>query len=579
MPSRPAPSRRDARAIASLIADAFADYDARFGDITRRAQRRFAQCDWTGAQADAVARIDLYEQCVGETLARLDARFGDRLRARMLWNQVRDAYAGAIAERLDCELDKTFFNSLSRRLFGTRGADARLEFLAVDIEPTDRITHPVARHVYVIGDDLATSCGRLLRDHAFVGRFADLEASARALAAALRARSDTRGRAIELLRTVFYRERRAYLVGRIFDDETWAPLVVALTNGDGGVAVDAVLTERRQVSMLFGFARSYFHADLPTVGDAVVFLRTLMPHKPVDEIYAVLGRAKQAKTERYRRLLRHLQLNPDERFVVAEGERGLVMQVFTLPTYPIVFKLIRDRFGYGKSISRAGVIARYRLVARHDRVGRLVDAQEFRELRFAAARFEPALLDALLAECSETVYRDGGEIVLRHCYIERRLRPLNLYLREVDEAAALAAALDYGQAIKDLARSGIFPGDMLLKNFGVSRNGRAIFYDYDELCPLEACSFRRLPALSGDEALQPLEDVVYAAEGDVFPEEFARFLGLAPALREAFVAAHPELFDPDWWRGLQAARLRGEAPDVPPYPDSARTAVRAQTSA
>ncbi|MFC4729122.1 bifunctional isocitrate dehydrogenase kinase/phosphatase [Coralloluteibacterium thermophilus] len=560
-----------AAAIAALLVDAFADYDARFGDITRRAQRRFAQCDWAGARADAVARIDLYEECLAETLARLDARFGERIRSHMLWRQVRTAYAEAIAGFLDSELNKTFFNSLTRRLFNTRGVDPAIEFEAAGIEPTDHITHPAPRHVYAIGDDLEATCRLLLGDFAFVGGFADADADAAALARALApAPGQDPLRSIELLRTVFYREQRAYLVGRTFSETGWCPLVIALTNGPGGVRADAALTVRDEVSMLFGYARSWFHADLPTVGDAVVFLRSLLPRKPVDEIYASLGRAKQAKTERFRRLMRHLERNPDERFVIAEGTPGLVMMVFTLPGHPLVFKLIRDRFGPNKPMSRADVIGRYRLVQRHDRVGRLVDAQEFRTLRFPRARFEPGLLAGLLEACAQTVELDGEDVLIRHCYIERRLRPLNLYLKEVDDDAARAAVLDYGQAIKDLARSGIFAGDLLLKNFGISRNGRAIFYDYDELCELERCRFRALPELDEDAVLLPLDEAVYAAPGDVFPAQFPQFLGLRPALHRALLETHGELFDPAWWQAVQAELAHGRPLDVPPYPDHRR---------
>src|SRR5690606_26787892 len=156
-------------------------------------------------------------------------------------------------------------------------------------------------------------------------------------------------RSIELLTVPFFRERRAYLVGRIFGANRFAPLVIALINAaEGGLRADAVLVRAEEVSILFGYTRSYFHADLATVGDAVVCLRTLMPEKPIDELYTVLGRAKQGKTERYRHYYRHLDHSSDS-FALADGERGMVMAVFTLPSYPLVFKVIRDRFAPPKT--------------------------------------------------------------------------------------------------------------------------------------------------------------------------------------------------------------------------------------
>jgi hypothetical protein len=69
-----------------------------------------------------------------------------------------------------------------------------------------------------------------------------------------------------------------------------------------------------------------------------------------------------------------------------------------------------------------------------------------------------------------------------------------LFLREADPAAAESAIIDYGNALRDLAASNVFPGDLLLKNFGVTSHGRVIFYDYDELCLVSDCVFRDLPA-------------------------------------------------------------------------------------
>jgi isocitrate dehydrogenase kinase/phosphatase len=331
-----------------------------------------------------------------------------------------------------------------------------------------------------------------------------------------------------------------------------------------------VLTERTHVAQLFGFTQSYFHADLATVGDAVVFLRTLLPDKAVDEIYTVLGRAKQGKTERYRHFFRHLAQQPGEMLRHAEGERGMVMAVFTLPSYPLVFKIIRDRFAPPKDMAREQVQAKYDLVFRHDRVGRLVDAQEFRWLRFPKRQFTPELLDELQAECRETVSDLGQDIMIHHCYLERRLRPLNLHVREAAPEQALAAVLDYGQAIKDLARSGIFPGDLLLKNFGVTRNGRAIFYDYDELCLLGECRFRTEPEPRNEEEEMSAGAWYYVAANDVFPAQFLRFLGLPPALAQALQAAHGEIFQVSWWQQLQAAQASGALADIAPFPDAAR---------
>lgn len=555
---------------AALVLDAFLDYNARYADITRRARRRFERRDWKYVRVDAAARIDLYDVCVRETLGRLELLLEERMRSRSMWASMRQVLAALIEPLLDRELPKTFFNSLSRRHFHTTGVEPELEFVDLDVEPIADVATPASLHRFDTGDGLGQTCARMLEAFPFANGYADAGADAHAIARAIEARSGLRVDALELLPAAFFRERRAYLVGRIVSDDGAAPLVIAFVSEADGVHADAVMTDLDTVSRLFGFTRSYFHVDLATIADSVAFLHALMPHKPIEEIYTVLGRAKQGKTERYRHLFRHLARHPEERLVRADGERGMVMAVFTPVGYPLVFKVIRDQFAWPKDIARRGVEEKYRLVFRYDRIGRLVDAQEFRDLRFRRAQFEPGMLDELLTGCAEAVVADGDEVLVRHCYVERRLRPMNLYVREAAPDDAKRAMLDYGQAIKDLARSNVFPGDLLLKNFGITKGGRAIFYDYDEICLLEACNFRRVPPARDEDETRPLEEWLTVREGDVFPELFVRFLGVPKALRDAIVERHGEIFDAGWWREVQQRLSRGDYNDIPPYPQSAR---------
>ncbi|MFT4257738.1 MAG: bifunctional isocitrate dehydrogenase kinase/phosphatase [Pseudoxanthomonas sp.] len=567
----------DAQRVAALIRDAFEDYHARFAEITRRAKVRFETRDWAGAREDAVARIELYDQCIAECRLRLQAMLQQRAWDHALWTQVRNRFDALLGGLIDRELYKTFYNTLTRRFFRTRGVDPAIEFVALDIEPTDAITHPVARRSYAVSESRPTDTfARMLGDYRFDLPYAHVMRCAAAIAVRLHDDlahwGDNPVRGVELLDTVFYRERRAYLVGRAFGEHRFSPCVIALVNDERGLRVEAVLTRRADVAHLFGTSRSYFQADLATVGDAVVFLRTLLPQKPLDEIYTVLGRAKQGKTERYRTFFRHFDAHPDERLVHAEGTPGMVMAVFTLPSYPLVFKLIRDRFAWPKQMSRDDVERKYEQVFHLDRVGRLLDSQSYRSLRFPRARFSPELLDELLNRCANSVTADGEDIVIDLCYVQRRLRPLNLYLREQTPAAARAAALDYARAIHDMARNNIFPGDMLLKNFGVSRHGHCVFYDYDELRLVTDCHFRDWPQASSYEESVASEPWFAVDPGDVFPERFAQFMGLPAESRKAVEAGYPELFRPQWWRDLQDRLRRGDWPDTPPYAEALKLA-------
>jgi len=561
-------------AATQLILTGFEDYNASFADLSRRGKRRFEAGDRHGMRRDVVARIELYDQGIDELIGRLDDRLGSRLFSRSIWKHIRQLYGERIEDRLDQELYKTWFNTISRRLFKTRGVDSAIEFIAPDIDPSDRITHPVSRYVYAISGCAETTFERILRDRPFNVDYADLAADARRLSIHVQdelvARGEQQLSSIELLETIFYREGRAYLVGRAFSRSSFMPFVIALKQEEGKVRVDALLCRRIQVSILFGYTFSYFLADLPTVGDAVVFLRTLLPDKPLDELYTVLGRAKQGKTERYRAFYRHIEQVEHEQFSVAEGTPGMVMMVFTLPSYPLVFKLLRDRFDPAKKVRRDEVFDRYQLVYRHDRVGRLLDTQEFKDLRFRRSRFTAELMEQLVDGCSRVVNDEGDSIVIRHCWVERRVRPLNLFLREVDADQAESAVLDMGQALKDLARSNIFAGDLLPKNFGVTRSGRVVFYDYDELMLLTECRFRRIPEARDFADIYSSEPWYSIEENDVFPEEFRRFMGLKKPHMDLLERSHPELFEADWWADTQARISSGQALDVPPYNERAR---------
>ena len=564
-----APDAALARECARAIFDAFGDYNAEFREVTRRARLRFERRDWAAARRDAMERIDLYDRYVANTTELIRERLGERATDRKLWVQIKARFEEEISDFIDLEFEKTFFSSITRRLFDTVGVDPEVEFVALDLDPLSKVRPPQALNLYEYDGCPETLVEEILEDHTFESPWQDFKGSVDFVVAELKRAWESLGglarlQRVEFMRPIFYQNTRAYLVGRALGAAQPQPVVIALKNTPEGVAVDALLSSVRDTSILFGFTRSYFHADLETVHDAVMFLRSFLPRKPLAELFTVLGRARQGKTETYRTFFRHLQ-NSGDRLVEAPGDRGMVMAVFTLPSFDVVFKVIRDRFAYPKTVVRRDVLDKYYLVFRHDRAGRLVDAQEFKMLRFPRTRFEPGLLEHLLESASETVLVDGDDIVVTHCYVERRMRPLNLYLAEASPLAARQAVLDYGQAIRDLAATNIFPGDLLLKNFGVTRNGRVIFYDYDELCLVTECNFRKLPRARSMEEEMQSEAWFFVDDDDVFPEQFISFLGLEPDQLEAFMEYHGDLLTPEFWRGIKRRHEAGEVVEVLPY--------------
>jgi isocitrate dehydrogenase kinase/phosphatase len=565
--------RAAGRDVAWIVGDAFAGYREGFRALTARAREHFAAADWHAVARSSGERLDLYGSCLAQTLERLRRRLGEAFHDREGWRAASEAYAGHLASLPDPELAETFFNSVSRRVFATTGVDPAIEFVhALAAEPPPRFDGVVRscprRH------DTAGLVARLLHHHPFPCGWEDLARDATRVAADLDAADPSPVATIESARALFYRGKGAYLVGRVRRASGAShPLVVALANTGGRVGVDAVLLTEDEASIVFSFTRSYLFVEAERSRETVAFLRSLVPRKPVSELYDAIGHPRHGKTELYRALLDHLERS-DDCFGPAPGQRGMVMLVFALPAYDLVFKVIRDEFPPPKQATRRQVMRKYDLVFRHDRAGRLVDAREFEHLEFDRGRFAPAVLDELRREATKSVEVTDDRVVLHHVYTERRLRPLDLYLREAGEERSRAAIVDYGEAIRDLARSNIFPGDMLPKNFGVTRHGRVVFYDYDELAVLTDCRFREVPKARYDEEEMAGEPWFFVGENDVLPEEFLPFLGLDDDAREAFLAHHRDLLDVQFWTGMQEQHRAGHVPDVFPYPRSRRFAVR-----
>ena len=557
---------------AVLVARAYEAYLREFREITRRAAPRHERREWQGIQQDARDRLDLHPRFVTSSLTELRDELGMRAATRSVWTEAKLGYVEAMESRPDYELAQTFFNSVTRRLFSTIGVDPAVEFVDAEYDRPRGPTAPPAFTSYRPCESTEALVTSLLAGRRVANQPIAFDAAVIAKAIDRHRAEAWDGQAIEsvdVLDPVFYRNKGAYVIGRIRGGGRLLPLVLALVSEADRVVVDAVLLSEDDASIVFSFTRSYFHVDVEAPHDVIAFLKSIMPAKRVAELYIALGYDRHGKAELFRDLVRHLGRSTD-RFEFAEGDRGMVMVVFTLPSYDVVFKIIRDRFAHPKQTTRRQVLERYALVFRHDRAGRLVDAQEFEHLAFPRDRFGEDLLAELRDETADTVAIEGDRVVIRHLYIERRVRPLNLYLREATPAAGRAAALDFGQTIKDLAATNIFPGDVLLKNFGVTRHGRVIFYDYDELAPLTECNFRRLPEARTLEEEMAAEPWFYVGPHDMFPEEFLPFIGLHGELREVFLRAHADLFDADFWNRMQALHRAGEIVDIFPYQEANR---------
>jgi len=566
--------------IAQALLDGFDRHYRLFRDTSRRAKQRFEDADWHGQQQAQAERIAFYDQRVNEAVQRLRHEFEIEAVGMDAWQQAKLHYIGLLVDHHQPELAETFFNSVTSKLlhrsyFHNDFIFVRPAVSTEYIENDEPASQPTYRAYYPTRDTLHETWTRIVGNFQLDREFEDLERDVgHVVQAMLSELGGFRPRAnfqIQVLSSLFYRNKGAYLVGKIINGFNETPLALPILHGPGGkLVIDAALFGEDDLLMIFSYARAYFMVDMEVPSAYVQFLRSLMPRKPRAEIYNALGLQKHGKNLFYRDLLQH-QRHSSDPFRIAPGIKGMVMLVFDLPSFPYVFKVIKDYYPPQKDTTRELIMSKYLLVKQHDRVGRMADTLEFSNVAFPLARFEPELVEELKKFCPSVLEisdRDGDgqtELILKHVYIERRMIPLNIYLQEASPEQMQHAVLEYGNAIKDLVAANIFPGDMLWKNFGVTRHGKVVFYDYDEIEYLTDCNFRRVPQARNEED-EMSGEVWYAVnKGDVFPETFGPFLLGNPQVREVFMQHHADLLDAGFWQGHKERILAGHVHDVFPY--------------
>jgi isocitrate dehydrogenase kinase/phosphatase len=605
------PQRLDspqAYGIAKAMMDGFNRHYRLFRTESARAKHRFETADWHGQQRAQRERIEFYDLRVREAVTRLEKEFKAGEQPMEVWQQVKLHYIGLLIDHHQPELAETFFNSvttkiLHRTYFHNDFIFVRPAVSTEYIENDEPGAAPTFRAYYPTSGTLHENIVRIVDNFRLQRPFDDLDRDARFVLEAMSSRlAQVKLRAnfqVQVLSSLFFRNKGAYVVGKIINGFNELPFALPiLHNRQGKLVIDACLFGEDEMQMLFSFARAYFMVDMEVPSAYVQFLRSLMPRKPRAEIYNALGLAKQGKTLFYRDFLYHLKHSSDK-FRLSPGIKGMVMLVFDLPSFPFVFKVIKDFYPPQKDTTREQIQGKYLLVKQHDRVGRMADTLEYSEVAFERERFEDELIEEIRKFAPsqlEISDRDGDgheEVIIKHLYIERRMIPLNIYLAEAfdviehgDEQAAAAAreqveraVIEYGNAIKDLVAANIFPGDMLWKNFGVTRNGKVVFYDYDEIEYITGCNFRKVPTPRTEE--EELSGEVWYKVGphDVFPETFGPFLLGNAAVRDVFMRHHADLLDPAFWQAHKERIAAGHVHDVFPYEREKRFARKQQPAA
>ena len=572
----------DSRAfdIAQAMLDGFNKHYRLFQATNKAAKQRFENADWHGQQYAQRERIEFYDKRVDEGAERLQTEFNAASLSMDVWQQVKLHYIGLLTNHHQPELAETFFNSvttkiLHRSYFKNDFIFVRPAISTEYIENDEPASLPTYRAYYPSKESMRECWLRIIHNFQLQRPFEDLERDIDDVMAAVMAHiGDFRPRAnfqVQVLTSLFFRNKGAYVVGKVINGFWELPFALPILHSpQGKLVIDALLHGEDDLQILFSFARAYFMVDMEVPSAYVQFLRSLMPRKPRSELYSAIGLHKQGKNLFYRDFLYHLRHSSD-RFRTAPGIKGMVMLVFDLPSFPFVFKVIKDFFPPQKEgMTREIIMSKYLLVKTHDRVGRMADTLEYSNVAFPRARFEDALVEELKQFCGSLVEEDGDDLVIRHLYIERRMVPLNIYMQDATPEQIQRAIIEYGNAIKDLVAADIFPGDMLFKNFGVTRHGKIVFYDYDEIEYLTECNFRRVPSPRNEEEEMSGEVWYRVGPKDVFPETFAPFLLGNPVIREAFMRHHADLLDAAFWQGHKERIVAGHVHDVFPYEASKR---------
>lgn len=559
-----------ARRMAKTILNGFRSYFADYSNLTLAAKARFEKADWSAVQQSNVSRLELYKEKVAQTVQYLGVVTNKDIADLNLWREAKKAYTQLVFNFPNFEIAETFFNSV----FADIHDHDKIDDDIVYVLSSQLIDSPAAEYsIYVRyqGHGVRETFRRILKESEFSLDGEDIDTDLACIMQAFntevapKLQSAPESLCFDILESVFYRGKAAYMVGRIVDGDQTFPLVLAIFNNEKGqLYVDTALFTPDEMSVVFSFTRNHFMVDAPLPYQYAHFLKQLMPNKLDYEIYNCLGFSKHAKTEFYRELVRHLRKS-DDQFIIAPGIKGMVMTVFTLPSYNIVFKIIKDRFAPPKEVTPQIVRDRYRLVSRHDRIGRMADTQEFDNLVFPLDRFSDELIEELKNVAASKIEIRDNKLIIKHLYTERYMTPLNIYLESANDDQMRSAMDEYGNCIKQLAAANIFPGDMPLKNFGVTRHGRVVFYDYDEIELLTDCNFRRIPQPRTEEEEMSAGTWYTVGPQDIFPEEFRLFFSGNPRARKLFEEMHSDLYQVEFWWDLQEKIRGGYVIDVFPY--------------
>ena len=571
----------EARALSEKVLDGFNRHYARFRECARAAKVSFEKGDWPHIQKLVADRIEYYDERVAETVHTLAANAQVHPNNKAFWHEVKNHYVECLMNHKQPECAETFFNSVTTKVLKAEYFHNEFIFsrpiISTEYIDSESVTYS---SYYPIRDGWHKALVKMFNDYQLAHPFTDLNRDVATIIDRLRHldkvvfKHPRPNLQIQVVSSLFYRNKGAYILGKVINSFLEYPFVIPILHDqEGGLAADTIILDTRHINSLFSFNRAYFMIDCDVPSAVVNFLHSILPSKPKSELYNMIGLQKQGKALFARDYKQHMRHSTDE-FILAPGIKGLVMLVFTLPSFPYVFKIIKDIISPPKEVDKEMVQQKYQLVKKHDRVGRMADSLEFSNVNFPRSRMSQELIDEILRMAPSEIELTDNEVIIKHVYIERRMVPLNMWLSNAEKEGrddlVEHAIIEYGNAIKELVAANIFPGDMLYKNFGVTRHQRVVFYDYDEIEYITDCQFRVIPQARTEEEEMSAEPWYPIGKHDVFPEQFGTFLLGNPRIRKYFMQHHADLLTAQYWQARKQRIEDGHIEDVFPYPQHLR---------
>ena len=553
-----------------------AEFDAYYVEsrsIPNLAKSAFEQRDPAMSLDLSLRRLSVYSVSAHALARRLRAALPEVAEDETFWARLEARYLALIEGRYESDLAFAYIHSARRMVYEGMWKPVEYMFLhhrepASERSAAVRIDFSIAR-----GADLAVLVDRVLAVPRFERRWRDRAGDVRRVAERLQSIfSGGARRPVEIQMTDagFYRNRGAYIVGRIvFDDSSASPLILALLNHDVGIYVQAVLAGEADAHNLFSSTLANFHVTNSHYHELAAFLHTVMPTRRLGLHYSTIGFNHVGKVAVMHELREELATHR-EVFITAVGFRGSVAIGFAAPSSDYNLKVIRDvptdQYKWGEFPGIGAVLDKYRRVHEIDRTGSMLDNIIYYNLELDSAWFEADLLAELLRDAGESVSLRDDAVILKHLIVQRRVRPLPVFLQDATPEEAREVIVNLGHCIKNNAAANVFNKDLDARNYGVSRFQKVYLFDYDALEPLTRVKVRSNAGRFDGEDDVP--DWFYE-DGVIFlPEEIESGFRIHDrGMRRLFRDVHGDLLTTGYWERLQHDLDRGQVPSIRLYPE------------